>query len=752
MPIYRLKSSGEWRKLSKIYRLKNTGAWRSLSRIYRLKSNGEWKKVFSSTEAAVTQTSSPTSPSGSGEAFTSVGVGSSGTYTNINTSYGIVKKLVKMSIDLNPINGSETKYGTDLTNSYTVTQEDATTPVYKYYTEDSVKNQSGTKTYYFYSSMYVQAYVGNITDNFNRTVSVGLGTSSSSYIYSSYANLTSGWSVNGSRAVNSASVTSGASASNHPLQTIEVGSSNSSKVNKTYSIDIPDGKGGQGVAFWVTSANSWYAVTSYFDYDSSTVNVVTCTATGSYSNSTGTSTTPCNDANPTGTTSGTRCGACTYVNQTAVCTGTGTYSNNSGSSTSACESANPTDSIPIVGNRCGSCTYTGSSTSVSCSGTGTYSNTSGSSTSACESANPSGTTDGTRCGSCTYTGSSTSIQCTGTGSYSNTSGTATGPCETANPIGSNIGDRCGSCTYVSQSSSTTYPCTGSVSNQSTCPSEGSGNGDRCSVCTPSTTYPCSGGTVSSATCPDTGPLAGDRCSACTTVDTFGLCRSTSLTPVCPSCPNGTTSNAQYNCSTGFWQCRCRTFTYTVRTTATVYSYSVRQTLVTTTYNFTYPSRASVTTYSFTYPKNVSVTTYNFTYPKYVAQYNFTYPKNEDTTATQYTYNTKMKVWSAISGVVSSNNWDNSGNATGLIINNTRPAGESFDTSNFTGIYKIVSETSGNIVTAKAYDSGGSQIGSTLTKTFSSPTKSSANDETSSGIIKAHTPNNVGTLYDNLSIV
>jgi len=48
MPIYRLKNSGEWRKLAKIYRLKNTGAWRSLSRIYRLKANGTWRKIFSS--------------------------------------------------------------------------------------------------------------------------------------------------------------------------------------------------------------------------------------------------------------------------------------------------------------------------------------------------------------------------------------------------------------------------------------------------------------------------------------------------------------------------------------------------------------------------------------------------------------------------------------------------------------------------------------------------------------------------------
>lgn len=48
MPVYRLKNSGSWRKLSRIYRLKANGTWRSLAAVYRLKSNGIWKKVFGS--------------------------------------------------------------------------------------------------------------------------------------------------------------------------------------------------------------------------------------------------------------------------------------------------------------------------------------------------------------------------------------------------------------------------------------------------------------------------------------------------------------------------------------------------------------------------------------------------------------------------------------------------------------------------------------------------------------------------------
>jgi hypothetical protein len=744
MPIYRLGNSGNWRKLSAIYRLGNTGVWRKIAAAYRLGSAGNWRKIFSFGPDTVTQTSQPTGPSGSGEAFTSVSRGSSGTYTNYNTGYGIVTKLVKMTLTTSPVSGTETKYGTDLTNTYTVTQADATTPVDRFYTQDSVKNIAGTKTFYFYSDMYVQAYVGNITDNYNRNVATGLGTSSSGYIYSSYANNTVSWQVNGSRADNSSAVSSGASATSHPLQTIEVGSSLAAKTNKTYSIDIPDGKGGQGVAFWATSANSWYAVTSYFDYDTSTTTELTCSGSSTWSSSSSSSVTNCNNANPTGSSVGNRCGTCVYNGATYPCTGTGSYSNTISSSTANCESANPLGSFN--GDRCGSCTYTGSFSYLSCIGSGSYTSSS-SSVQGCRDANPELFIAGYRCGDCSSGVQGTT--CTGTGTYSNTISSSTTNCNTANPIGSNIGDACGTCTYTG--STTTYPCTGFLSGQSSCPSTGSGSGDRCSSCTSSTAYPCNGGSVTTLTCPSTGSLSGDRCTACTTnasTTTYGACRSTSLTPVCPSCPLGTTSFARYTCSVGFWQCRCvtpTTYTYTVRGTSTVYSYSVRQTL--TTYNFSFPIRQ--VSYTFSFPTYQSITQFNFSYPIRQIQYNFTYPSNQNELVTQYTYNTRMKIWSAVSGSVVSQAWDNAGNSSGFITSSTNTI--TFDPAQFIGIYTLSATTSNNTVTARAYNSGGSQIGSTLTKTFASPNKSNANNETSAGIIKAHSANNVGTLYDNLSI-
>jgi len=50
MPIYRLNSSGQWKKFSSLYRLNNSGVWKRFSAWYRLNSSGIWKKLFSSEE------------------------------------------------------------------------------------------------------------------------------------------------------------------------------------------------------------------------------------------------------------------------------------------------------------------------------------------------------------------------------------------------------------------------------------------------------------------------------------------------------------------------------------------------------------------------------------------------------------------------------------------------------------------------------------------------------------------------------
>lgn len=63
MPIYRLDSTGTWKKL-KAYRLNNAGIWKKLTG-YRLNQDGVWKKIFGAAEPIIesTVTLTKTSPS-----------------------------------------------------------------------------------------------------------------------------------------------------------------------------------------------------------------------------------------------------------------------------------------------------------------------------------------------------------------------------------------------------------------------------------------------------------------------------------------------------------------------------------------------------------------------------------------------------------------------------------------------------------------------------------------------------------------
>ena len=646
--------------------MKISSSWQSMQSAY-INIAGAWNLFFSAISVPP-QTSAPSIPGGTGEAFTSVTRGTTGSYTSFSSkTHSLVKALATDTVS----DASTTDtVSTVLTSTYTVTQLDASTPSYVFYTRDAVVGLNGT-TYYFYSTP-LSAYIGDITDNFNRTTSGGLGTSSSGYIYSSYSNSTASWSTNGIRAVNSTAVSSGAVASSHPLQTIETGGP-----NKNYSVDLPDGKGGQGIAFWTTSANSWYAVTSYYDYDSTTTTQVSCTGTET----------------------------CTGLN----CCSSVTFGSLTGQRCSSCPSA--TITYPCGQN---GVTYTCSGFNCCTSNLGAlagdYCN--------CTNSNTSSTTQVLTC-----SGSSSGSSCPSTGST--------------------VGARCGIC-------NSTTTCTGSGSN-SYCPDLGANVGDRCSACTESSS------TVNTLT----GYTYPIRQSTVSTVDTFGLCRSTSLTPVCPSCPGGTTSFAQYNCSSGNWQCRCRTTTTSNLCTGSATTVSCPGTgpnsgdrcgactanySSVTTYTYTYSTRQQA--YSYSVYAYEDVTTYTSNYQVRGTQYSYTYNMNELATVSGYSYNSKIKLFSAISGTVAVQSWD-APYSSGQVASNV--VAGSFDNTQWTGIYNITASTSGNTVTATAYDSGGGVIGQTVGKTVSSPTKQNANGETSAGVVKAYSPNNVGTLYDNLSI-
>ena len=420
---------------------------------------------------APTQITAPGAPVGNGLAFTPMAAGTSGSYNNISGSP--VTVLVKLISTSTPTNGSTTAQGGVLANLYEVTQPDATTTVQKFYTRDEVTALNGTK-YYYYSTA-VTAFVGTITDNFNRTVPSGLGTSSSSYIYSSFSNLSSSWSTNGTVANNSTAVAFGAQATSYPMQTIEL-----NNPNRTYSIKSPNGSsGGVGVAYWVTGAGSWWATIPF--YSSSTSTTYSCnTPVTSYS---------CNT--PQSTTSYT-----CNTPQTVT-----TYGCGGSASTSFCPDDFTTEyNASTVGRRCSGCSST-TSYSYSC-GTDQYVSSDPGTVVACNSPSH----NGQPCYKL-FVGEFgiqwlvryCSVSSTTSYSYSvvnsNTSTSCTGP-QASNP-GPN-GNGCNGCPLSQTPVST---CTGS-----TIATDQFGTG--CGGCTPSSSVSCSGSLISTDS-------SGSGCGGCT---------------------------------------------------------------------------------------------------------------------------------------------------------------------------------------------------------------------------------------------
>ena len=249
----------------------------------------ESSSVSETTSAVLTpvQTSSP-SLSGTGVAFTSITAASgsyqSGTFGSITT-----KIVYYLSPYTAPTDGEVSSSATIMDTAtpvptHPISQVDATIPNKKFYARDAVTSSNGATTYYYYSPV-VTARVGTVTDNFNRTVASGLGTSSSSYIYSAVVNqATSSWSTNGSVAVNSTNLTPyngfpnpGSGAVEYPIQALEL----TSKTDLTASVEIPSGGGGPGVAFWISGAGSFYAVAPSYYQTSSSESVTSTNCNGS---------------------------------------------------------------------------------------------------------------------------------------------------------------------------------------------------------------------------------------------------------------------------------------------------------------------------------------------------------------------------------------------------------------------------------------------------------------------------------------
>jgi hypothetical protein len=398
--------------------------------------------------------SSPTL-SGTGAAQTSItaapGSYQSGTFGSVTTKIVYYQSPYTLPTDEENSSSATIQDTATPAPTYTIGQPDATTPNKKYYARDAVTNVAGTQTYYYYSNL-VSAFIPAITDTFNRSVSPGLGTTSSGYVYSSVVERErSTWSTNGSTASSNGTILRyvspidpGSFAASYPLQAIEL----TGKTNLTASVEIPSGGGGPGIAFWVSGAGSFWAIAPAYSHTSSTSQVTSTNCNGPVvsTNVGGTSPNNCYNCPVTTSTSG---GTSSDCNASAFSTNSnGTSPNCYGCPVTTIPATTSSDcNFPVdkatdaQGTGCFGCTVTssGGGTSYSC-GSGTVYNYSSSFIASMN------------CRGCTVTDTSYVTQTCPTP-------TTSSPTYANNTLGTACGDRC-SC--IGPYTSTTYGCTGSA--------------------------------------------------------------------------------------------------------------------------------------------------------------------------------------------------------------------------------------------------------------------------------------------------
>lgn len=576
-----------WKSVNKIYVKVTPTLWKTVNKIYVKVTSSLWKSSFGGSNEPV-QITKPKLV-GTGRVGTTL-TRTSGTYNNYNS---LITKIFYTTEVAEQVSGSTTDPSggnVTSTNPYTVVQSDATEPPYYFYARDEVVGVDNL-TYYYYSTPPIEATVGTIEDNFNRTVASGLGTASSGFIYSGPSRNTSSWSVDGSRASN---IYNGA---DYPLQTVTINSNNQNVSVDTFG-------GGLGVAVWVASANSWWAAIPTYTYQQGQGTDYTCTKDQS------------------GTLA--ECEAVTYANTGSNPQSTGylvsdvnkrcTICSTSTSSLYECTNnvrvTNAGDPCPPFENW-SSAQPGGAGTVCSTACTESYEYICGSSftlnqpdcTGELIRSEPTG--EGQLCSCQTY--QETVAICP---SFYNQSG----PCSDSNIGGTAIGDQCSTCnvsttyaySYRNNSLTTTYPCTGSgtCSGKDCCknwtiPTDPQSAGVFCGNCnetsststtysyftrasTGEVTYACNGSTVTgSATCPTYRPDptgVGQNCSGCTpsTTTTYGSCKAPSDNDPsgCTRAPAGYTS-----CGVGFVRCPSTTTTYTYKlsTGSTTYLCNVNNT-------------------------------------------------------------------------------------------------------------------------------------------------------------------------------
>lgn len=299
---------------------------------------------------------------------------------------------------------------------------------------------------------------------------------------------------------------------------------------------------------------------------------------------------------------------------------------------------------------------------------------------------------------------------------------------------SNAGERCSCNSTCSDCSSTTtvYGCGGSTGGYSSCPNDYTTThsaatvGRRCTdPCGTSTTtvYGC-GENDSGTFCPDNFTTeynaftVGRRCSECTPSTTYscGTVQESFFEPsgtvvaTCTSSNVGSLCYKQYNSFTGLWEyANCSS---------------------TTTQSYTKVNSSEVTTYSYGVVTSTPVTTYTYS----IVEASTTYYWNKIKEVTTVTYSSKLRIYSA--------------NGSSVVSLVDHIVGT--DTSGYKYIYGIKADVANNTIEASAYsnESLTTQLGTTVSYTATSPTKSLSNGESSVGIIKLPVDQEGGSRLDN----
>ena len=538
--------------------------------------------------------------SGTAVAKTTVTSGN-GSYSNYSSGIAVQSRIIAITNPALIVQGDTAPQGnvvsvntSSSSQTYEVTQADATNKSYYFFARDTVFSLDGVTAYYYYSNG-IKSTMGTVTDNFNRTVANGLGTMSSGFTYSGNSTSPS-WSVNGSVGIASATPTALSGPDTWGLRSIEMGG----KTDISMSVDIPSAAGGTGLAFWVTGNTSWWSANCYQAPETTT----SYSCTGAQQSST---------TNPgaEGTTTG------------AVCEKTSSISyacNQSGSSSTTYPSN--------VGTGAGQVCSVTSSSEYPCNQSGGSSTTSPSN-------------QGTGSGQVCNVNSSTSYECNQFGGSSTTGAPATG---------SGPG---GVCNVVSQ---TLYDCNGSQQSSTTDPgSESSGSGG---ICNKSSSYVCNTGSGSSSqTYPsNVGTGSGQVCnvqtstsyqfqffatSSAPTQSTVSTCNATNV----GRAQTGSIQYGSFGNVIGYNRCNTVTlYSWNNRNTFLTYTWQTRSTSGTTTYYWNKRTTTPTTTYTWNTRSTSLVTTYSWFTRTTTPTTTYFWKTIESSTTT--VYNTSLRIYQA----------------------------------------------------------------------------------------------------------